>query len=363
MEILEALGREWDRRVVLRWPGPMRTEFASVGAKVVTEPFCRLRVLLRMWRHTRSLANFIERFSTALVILWQRPDVIWCNTVLSTCYVKPGLHRGLRVVLHAHEERRWTAQLLERYDLDRQQWQRTVLVGCAPQVCSDLAALTGRAINEIICLPSVPDRNRLLDLANRRDEALPPIDGVLIGACGSGNHNKGIDLWLEIVAHIASEVSDLEPRFVWIGADPPADFSEWATPALRRRVTFTGSLENPYPWLASLDVFSFTSRVDQFPLVVLEAMHLGRAVVAFAVGDVPSQIGDAGRLVPPLDVSRAAAEVISLLRDQKERSRLGAAAAERASDEFPVAAFADGVRQIATDLNSGSVHNRHRATG
>ena len=336
IQVIQALEESgWDRRVVLRWPGPLRAEFAATGAKVVTEPFRRLRVLLRMWRPTRPLANHLEQFSAALVILWQRPDVIWCNTVVSACYIKPGLRRGLGVVLHAHEPREWMATVLMRYHLDGQ-WRRTVLVGCAPRVCSDLAVLTRRPPTDVACLPSVPDRSRVLEQAGRGGGPALPAAGVLVGACGSASDAKGIDLWLEMVARIFAEVSDLDPRFVWIGADPPLAFSEWAATnkTLSQRVTFTGPLGNPYPLLAALDVFTLTSRVDPFPLVVLEAMHLGRAVVAFAVGDVPNQVGNAGKLVPPLDVRRAGDTVISLLRDPKERSRLGGAAAVRAPGNF-----------------------------
>jgi glycosyltransferase involved in cell wall biosynthesis len=363
IEVIQALEEsQWDRRVVLRWPGPLRAAFAATGAKVVTEPLRRLRVQLRRWSPTRPLANHLEQLSAALVIRWQRPDVIWCNTVLSACYVKPGLRRGLGVVLHAHESREWMAQVLKRYNLD-EQWQKTVLVGCAQRVCSDLADLTGRPPTDVVCLPSVPDRSRILELARRGGGQPLPAAGVIVGACGSASDAKGVDLWLEMVARIAPEIADLDPRFVWIGADPPAEFAEWAaTHDPSQRVTFTGSLENPYRWLAALDVFTLTSRVDQFPLVVLEAMLLGRPVVAFAVGDVPRQIGDAGRLVPPLDVGRAGDAVINLLRDPKEQSRLGGAAAARAHEHFPVADFAVAVRQIGADASLLASRDRDRAT-
>lgn len=351
IEIVQALEESgWDRRVVLRWSGPLRTEFAATGAKVVTEPFRRLRVLLRRWPRTRQLAKRLEQFSAAMVIWWQRPDVIWCNTVVSACYVKPGRRRGLGVVLHSHEPRKWMAQVLNRYDLDTE-YQSTVLVGCAPRVCSDLAALTQRPLTDVVCLPSVPDRIRVCDLASRGGGPARATAAVLVGACGSSaSDSKGIDLWLEMVTRIAPELADLNPHFVWIGADPPGDYADWAsTHDVRQLVTFTGNLENPYPWLASLDVFTLTSRADQFPLVVLEAMHLGRAVVAFAVGDVPSQLGDTGRLVPPLDVNRVGDEVISLLRDPAERFRLGVAAEARAREQFDVVDFAAAVRQLASD--------------
>lgn len=363
IQVLEALTESgWDCRVVLRWPGLLRPEFAATGAKVVIEPFRRIRVLLRMWHPTRAAANRLEQFSATLVIWWLRPDVIWCNTVVSACYVKPGLRRGLGVLLHAHESNEWMAQVLERYDLEGA-WKRTVLVGCAPRVCADLAALAHRPQSEVVCLPSVPDRDRILELACRGGGPRPPEAGVLVGACGSASNSKGVDLWLDMVARVAPELADLDPRFVWIGTDPPADFAQWAaTHGLRQRVTFTGSLENPYPWLAALDVFTLTSRTDSFPLVVLEAMHLGRAVVAFAVGDVPEQIGETGRVVPSLDVGRAANAVISLLRDPEERSRLGAAAAARAREHFPSADFTIAVQQLAAEAISHAGRNHGPAT-
>jgi hypothetical protein len=214
IQVLEALdGNVWDRRVVLRWDGPLRPEFAATGAKVIVEPFRRLRVLLRMWPRTRVLANHLEQLSAALVILRHRPDVIWCNTVVSACYVRPGLRRGLGVVLHAHESREWMAEVLNRYKLDGL-WHQTTLIGCAPRVCADLAIIVHRPPFDVVCLPSVPDRQRVLDLAGRTDGPAPPTAGILIGACGSASASKGVDLWLEMVANVAPEITDLNPQFV-----------------------------------------------------------------------------------------------------------------------------------------------------
>jgi glycosyltransferase involved in cell wall biosynthesis len=255
------------------------------------------------------------------------------------------------------------SRVLKRYDLD-QDWHRITLVGCAPRVCVDLAALTRRPLTEVVCLPSVPDRDRVLELARRDENPAQPVTGVLVGACGAANTGKGVDLWLEMVARIASGAADLDPHFVWIGDDAPMNFDEWAIAHdLRQRVTFTGSLKNPYPSLSELDVFTLTSRADSFPMVVLEAMHLGRPVVAFAVGDVPSQIGDAGRLIPPLDVRGAAEAVIELLRDRDECRRLGDEATARARDHFPVADFAVAVQRIATGASTSAESDHGIAAG
>jgi glycosyltransferase involved in cell wall biosynthesis len=224
-----------------------------------------------------------------------------------------------------------------------------VLVGCAPHVCADIAAVTGRPIDAVFNLPYVPDHRKLRSLAARDAPELPD-HRYIVGACGTADHRKGLDLWLELVAEVAPAVAPLDPHFVWIGADPPVEFAEWASrTSLGDRVTFTGSLENPYPWLAALDVFTLTSREDPYPVVVLEAMALGRPVVGFAVGDVPVQVGQAGRLVAPMATREAADAVIELLEHPAERSRLGQAAAERVRHDFSYESFTTAIQRHALD--------------
>jgi glycosyltransferase involved in cell wall biosynthesis len=350
IQILDALaGDEWERQVVLRWEGPLRQGFATTGSKVVLEPFRLARAALRMWAPTRPLATWLEQLAAALVIVALRPDLVWCNTVLSACYVRPASLAGKRVVLHAHEPGERMVQVLGRYRLARY-WESTVLVGCAPRVRSDLARATGRRIEDVVYLPSVPDWERIHDLAKCEVPSLPP-HGVLIGACGTSDERKGVDLWLNMIDQVGPAVADLDPHFVWIGGDPSDGFDEWAAASsFGGRVTFTGSLDNPYPLLAALDVFTLPSRCDAFPLVVLEAMNLARPVVAFEVGDVAEQLGSNGRLVPPLDTTCFAEAVIGLLRDPSERERLGRAGEARAREHFPSQAFVAGVREITSQL-------------
>lgn len=70
--------------------------------------------------------------------------------------------------------------------------------------------------------------------------------------------------------------------------------------------------------------------------VLVEAMWLGRPVVATAVGGSPEAVEDGvtGVLVPTRDASRLATAVTALLRDAVRRSRMGAAAAARAATMF-----------------------------
>src|SRR5262249_6123924 len=110
-------------------------------------------------------------------------------------------------------------------------------------------------------------------------------------------------------------------------------------PALQPNVMFVGEVANPYPMVAALDIFCLTSRADPFPLVVLEAMALQRPVVAFDVGGVARQLGDAGTLVERENVGEMADAVVDLLKDERERKRLGDAGLSRVRANFDRRAF------------------------
>jgi glycosyltransferase involved in cell wall biosynthesis len=329
----------------MRWGGPLVQDARATGSRVVFEPLRRTRAALRLWAPSRRLATWLEQIAAGLVVAAVRPDVVWCNTALSACYVRPARLLGRQVILHAHEAAAYLNQSLGRYRLGAY-WDAVTLVGCAASVCSDLAAATHRPPSDVICLHSVADPERVVALSRLGKPDLPP-HGLVVGACGTADERKGVDLWLQMIDLLWPQVADLDPLFLWIGGTAPDGFADWAERSpFASRVRFVGRLENPYPWLAALDVFVLPSRTDPFPLVVLEAMLLGKPVVAFSVGDVAEQLGDTGVLVPPLAFGSLAAAVAALARDRVERERLGNEARRRAQVVFSTEGFRCGVNRV-----------------
>jgi glycosyltransferase involved in cell wall biosynthesis len=88
--------------------------------------------------------------------------------------------------------------------------------------------------------------------------------------------------------------------------------------------------------------------------VLLEAMRIGRPVVATAVGGTPEAVehGVTGLLVPRQDPEALAKAVIELLLDPERRARMGRAAAERTRTVFDedrlVDALLDAYREAAS---------------
>ena len=105
--------------------------------------------------------------------------------------------------------------------------------------------------------------------------------------------------------------------------------------------------------MGTAHVLVLASHAEGQPLVVLEAMARGLAVVATSVGGVPELVDDGrtGLLVPPRDPDALAAALRRVLDDAGLRARLGAAAREaaRAHDPDAVAARLDALyREVLT---------------
>lgn len=92
-------------------------------------------------------------------------------------------------------------------------------------------------------------------------------------------------------------------------------------------ITFSGSssTHNVQKKMSQADVFVLASQTESMPMVLLEAMTHGLAIVATAVGGVPELLsnGETGLLIPPLSVSALADAMGQVITDGELRAHLG----------------------------------------
>jgi glycosyltransferase involved in cell wall biosynthesis len=111
---------------------------------------------------------------------------------------------------------------------------------------------------------------------------------------------------------------------------------------IAENVHFLGVRKDVPALLGAADLFVLASRYEGNPLVVMEAMAAGRAVVATAVGCVPELVGpETGRLVPPGDAAALGVALGELVQDIELAHSLGAAALRTARERFDVSVMAD----------------------
>ena len=102
-------------------------------------------------------------------------------------------------------------------------------------------------------------------------------------------------------------------------------------------ITFVGNEANVVDFMAALDVLILPSVQDEdFPNVILEAMALGKPVIASRLAGTPEQVLDCttGLLVEPRNVAQLAEAVFKLMDNANLRSSMGQAAIQRFNTYF-----------------------------
>ena len=181
-----------------------------------------------------------------------------------------------------------------------------------------------------------PTRAAIKDM--RRSWSLVPGEPAA-GSLGRLSLEKGHDVLIRAMAGLPGT------RLVLIGDGPVRPDLERLADQLRLqpRPVFAGETDRPLTALAALDVVVLPSRTEGLPQSLLEAMALGRPVVASAVGAVPDALdhGGAGLLVPPEDPGALRAALARLLNDADLARRLAAAAHERVMRIYTPQALGD----------------------
>src|SRR5262249_51040166 len=84
------------------------------------------------------------------------------------------------------------------------------------------------------------------------------------------------------------------------------------------------------------DIFVMSSVTEGLGTSLIDAMGCAKPVVATRTGGIPEVVDDGrtGLLVPPRDHAAMARAIVSLLKDDARRQRMGAAGLARAHDRF-----------------------------
>ena len=142
-------------------------------------------------------------------------------------------------------------------------------------------------------------------------------------------HQKGIDRLLDSFAGVAAEFPDWHLMIVGDGPDRSTLLTQSERLGLADRVTFAGTVVDPFPSLRDSDVFALASRHEGFPNALAEAMAVGLPVVAYDCPTGPGELitsGENGLLVADGDIEAFAEALRLLMADDALRRRLGARA-------------------------------------
>jgi glycosyltransferase involved in cell wall biosynthesis len=161
---------------------------------------------------------------------------------------------------------------------------------------------------------------------------------------------KGQRLLVDAIAELAKRGIQLEATIIGDGSERHAVESRAEELGVRDRVHFTGwvgqdEIRSHYE---AADVFCLASFAEGVPVVLMEAMAMGRPVVATRVAGVGELVDDGknGLLVSPGRVDQLAGALARLAQSPELRQSMGAEGRRKVAAEFDVDRAAEALVEI-----------------
>lgn len=200
------------------------------------------------------------------------------------------------------------------------------------------------------------------DKTRLRAELAIDRDRINLACVGQLYPPKGIHYLLEALSRIVPKFPEL--HLYIIGHHVLDEYQAYQgklqefilTNGLAPYVTFTGWRNDVLEVVAAMDILVHPSLSEGFGRAVLEALALGKPVVASSVGGLREIIEDGknGFLVAPGDVEGLADKISRLLRDKSLREAFGRASREKVFSEYLVADKVTRLGDIWQDMASGT---------
>jgi glycosyltransferase involved in cell wall biosynthesis len=179
-----------------------------------------------------------------------------------------------------------------------------------------------------------------------------PLDAFVIGWVGRLSQEKGPDVLLEALDHVAD--LPLTASFIGDGGARPRLEEQARRSHPNGRVRWHGTARDAGTLFTAFDLFVLSSRTEGSPIVLFEAMAAGVPVIATAVGGVPDAVSpEEAVLVPAEHPAALAAAIRAAYRAPAVAQARAARARERLRREFAPRPWAERYERIYRHVASG----------
>ena len=342
--LLKTLDRhKWEPHVVCPGTGPFRDQLQALAVPthaLTLPPWRKLLSFFQRRSAVRRLGTLVGQLGPAMIHV---NDIWWVPHTLRAVRYNP---TPLPIVAHVRQE--IEPAKVRRYGLDRVD----AVVAISRQIEESLIA-GGVSASRVRTLYSGIDLSKNQPVPDGqviRQMIGAPNGAILLGTIANLFPRKGYEVMLRALPAIIRAVPAVQ--YVIVGSDESgyADRLKRLAQELKiaDRVHMVGFQDPVQPFLAALDLYVHPALMEGFGIAVVEAMAMGKAVVATTTGGLPEVVaqGETGLLVPPGDVESLAVTVISLLEDKVSRERMGRNGMVRAQERFSLAASVVQMEQL-----------------
>jgi glycosyltransferase involved in cell wall biosynthesis len=286
-----------------------------------------LRVLVRLFKLLRT----------------ERPDVIqaflfWANVAARVC---GRILRAFPVISSYHDEMVSEGRLVRWVDRLTLTWTQAV-VCCSEAVRRSVESRIGKTGDRCTIIPFGVDlaRFQCTSALPKRELGLQEGQRSIGTVCRLVEPKKGLSVLLRAMDELKRRHGVPPCRLIIIGDGPARGELEslCSQLGLSPWVVFVGTRRDIPQVLQLIDIFVLPSLYEGFGIAILEAMAVGKPVVATRVGGIPEFVipGETGLLIEPGNADVLADAVESLLRDSDQAMRMGAKGRVRAQELYDI---------------------------
>lgn len=214
-----------------------------------------------------------------------KPDFWYINTVANRDAYNIAKKLNVKIISHVHE-------LPLSYNLVKAGTIKNIIqnsllcIGCSKAVCEKLEDMGHKNVHLLYGFVD----NTLIKITRSKEQMrsvlkLEDKDFVWV-ISGATNMIKGIDFLIPLIKRLKSN-----HKIVWIGSKDNGGTSYYTEATVNNkyvdRVIFVGKKSDDYyDYLNVGDAYLSLSREDSYPLVILEAAHLGKPIVGLNSGGI-----------------------------------------------------------------------------
>lgn len=327
--------------------GPMVAAVREMGYKVHAFPAGRLRETPRMVKTILEMRDWLKRENVQIGMAWMEKAQLYLGPAAKMA--------GIPSVwwIHSIPKDQWMNKLATRLPSDA-----VFCVGTTAEAGQKtMKPLRPTRVMSIgIDLSQFDPATAPTQDAARRELGLP-LGVPIIGMVARLQRWKGVHIFVKAAAEVAKKRPDA--AFVVVGGDHfdeldyPAELEKLtAELGMTEKIRFVGLQKNVPTWVQAFDIFVHASFDEPTGAVILEALSLGKAVIAAKTGG-PMELANDGKdalFVEPGKPELLTAAIERLLCDDDLRNRLCAAApaqAKRFGIDQLALRVADGLKEFA----------------
>jgi glycosyltransferase involved in cell wall biosynthesis len=172
-------------------------------------------------------------------------------------------------------------------------------------------------------------------------------DTILVGTIARLIPSKGIQHLLDAIPLVMRSYKDI--HFVVIGDGPYEEMLKKKAIELGiENITFVGYVNTVWGYLDAIDIFVLPTLSEGLGISILEAMAMGKPVIASRVGGIPEIINhdDNGYLISPGDSGALAFAILYLAANPQVRKDYGQRGCRDVRAHFSVEKMVDATAKI-----------------